>query len=245
MEHKKDIGALLKARLDAAEKAPKQTLWERLDNSLEEREKKRRRAAWFWYGGAGILLALLILAGIFTGSNFSEINDNATKVSTEAKPGETNINETNTIETSTSETEDTDKNTIEILRKPTSEDLTNGNPDKQYGTETGLKTTPTGETSESLKTNNTSTATKQSKTTRKNTTSSGKDPMTEAGFTVTTTHEYYNSDLDTTTTSRSKQKIDSLVAANKRKMAIVDSIARKRATDSIKLNEARKDSIPQ
>ena len=77
---------------------------------------------------------------------------------------------------------------------------------------------------------------------------SAENPITDTtnknGFTVTTTHEYYNSDLDTTVASTNKRKIDSLVRVTERKMAIIDSIARARATDSIKLNEARKDSIP-
>ena len=110
----------------------------------------------------------------------------------------------------------------------------------QNGTDVnGIPTTETNNTT----TLENATTTKTATTKKGN--NSNKDPMTEDGFTVITTHEYYNSDLDSTTTSQNKQKIDSLVAANKRVMAIKDSIARKRATDSIKLNKARKDSIPE
>ncbi|MGC1204476.1 MAG: hypothetical protein WA839_06280 [Flavobacteriaceae bacterium] len=200
MEHRKDIGALLKDRLDNAKKAPEQTLWERLDSSLDKREKKRRSIIWFWYGGAGILLALLLLAGALVTTNSNKLDENAPIISSEENRMKPQIE---------MESENPLNNTI----------LT------QEGTET--KVAETIPKNSVTKTND----------------GSSKNPNTTGGFTVTTTHEYYNSDLDTTTTSKSKKLIDSLVATNKRVMAIKDSIARNRATDSIKLNEARKDSL--
>ena len=47
MEHKRDIGELLQQKLDEGKRPPKDSLWERLDNSLDEQAKKRRRAIWF------------------------------------------------------------------------------------------------------------------------------------------------------------------------------------------------------
>ena len=94
MEHRKDIGELFKDRLDDAKKAPKQALWERLDASLNKRDKKRRTAAWFWYGGAGILLALLFLAGVLATSDSKTINENATEISSKENTLETERNTT-------------------------------------------------------------------------------------------------------------------------------------------------------
>ena len=55
MEHKKDIGELLQQKLEEGQHAPKDSLWERLDASLNEQAKKRRRALWLWSTGAGIV----------------------------------------------------------------------------------------------------------------------------------------------------------------------------------------------
>jgi|GEM_PF-3869924 len=214
MEHKKDIGNLLKDRLDNAQKTPQQTLWDRLDNSLNEREKKRRRAVWFWYGSAGILLAILLAGGILWTQN-----------------GKDFLNTSSDAEINTEET------------------IFKNKPETKKETESSLKNNVGTQITIEHTTKIDSITTKQTNETKKTTSINGKNSKgkksSEDGFTITTTHEYYNSDLDTTTTSQNKKQIDSLVAANKHMMAIKDSIARKRAQDSIKLNEARKDTIPE
>lgn len=224
MEHKQDIGDLLKDRLDQAQKAPKQTLWERLDNSLEEREKKRRRAAWFWYGSAGILLVFLLLAGVLVTQNTKDINKKTSRISTEK-----NIEK--------------NENKAEVESKANNKVVT------QNGTEISIKKGTEVNAINTTITDRKNITTQQPLTTKKGITKKSENPTKvktkENGFKIKTIHEYYNSDLDTTTTSENKKQIDSLVAANKRVMAIKDSIARKRATDSIKLNEIRKDSIPK
>ncbi|WP_432411673.1 hypothetical protein [Rasiella sp. SM2506] len=222
MEHKKDIGDLLKDRLNNAQKAPSKTLWERLDNSLDKREKKRRSIIWFWYGGAGVFLALLLLAGVLATPSSTSLDGNTSEISTEENRTKMNNKTETEIKTSLNNKVVTQDGTEIIV----SNEGTNITTPDTSGADT---TTPVSKATQKIvdKTN----------------TTPSKAPVTEDGFTVITTHEYYNSDLDTTTTSHNKQKIDSLVAANRRVMASKDSIARKRATDSIKLNEARKDSI--
>ncbi|RDK84197.1 hypothetical protein [Marinirhabdus gelatinilytica] len=232
MEHNKDIGNLLKNRLENAEKAPKQTLWERLDNSLEKREKKRRRAAWLWFTGTLLILALLIFGGA---TMFQDSGKDAephaetppvTKSKNEENSTETRLENTNGSslekDTSTAQTDNTETPTATNTKENQKLDTENSPEDKSATT-----------TNNSQKVTNT--------TTKKTPT----EEVTKDGFTITTKHQYYNSDLDTTTVSMSKAEIDSLVAANKRKMAIQDSIARKRAADSIKLNKATRDSIPE
>ena len=78
--------------------------------------------------------------------------------------------------------------------------------------------------------------------TTSNVKNSPQDSLTDKGFSKTTTHQYYNSDLGGTFYGTKKQ-IDSIVRESERKMAIQDSISRKRAADSIKLNERSKDTL--
>ena len=60
MEHKRDIGELFQQKLEAGTQAPKETLWDRLDASLETQARKRRRALWFWSTGAGLVVIALL-----------------------------------------------------------------------------------------------------------------------------------------------------------------------------------------
>lgn len=43
MENKKDIGAFLKSKLDETTKAPNESLWEKINASLDRKEKRRKR----------------------------------------------------------------------------------------------------------------------------------------------------------------------------------------------------------
>ncbi|HIB48803.1 MAG TPA: hypothetical protein EYN07_09620 [Flavobacteriaceae bacterium] len=224
MEHKKDIGELVEETMAQGMKTPQPSLWERLDASLEARAKKRRRALWLWFGGSAILLLLLLgVWGLATNGTLRTIvhPKMATEVTTKVETMQ-NATQTNSPITEADGYEN---------GRPIDE-LDNNNDN----------------TNNSVTTEHTDARTENETGSMRRKKISAENPITDTtnknGFTVTTTHEYYNSDLDTTVASTNKRKIDSLVRVTERKMAIIDSIARARATDSIKLNEARKDSIP-
>tara|TARA_R110002072_G_scaffold59514_4_gene151758 strand:- start:1911 stop:2549 length:639 start_codon:yes stop_codon:yes gene_type:complete len=61
MKHKEDIGTLFERKFKAAEKAPTNELWTRIDATLESESKRRRRFLWFFYGSVGLLGILLLL----------------------------------------------------------------------------------------------------------------------------------------------------------------------------------------
>ncbi|MAZ71749.1 MAG: hypothetical protein CMC70_01250 [Flavobacteriaceae bacterium] len=242
MEHKKDIGDLFKNRLENAQKAPKGHLWERLDNSLEERDKKRRRAAWFWYTGAGILLALLILGGVMI-SQYSKGNDSTpVKISTTKNTDKKRTTTETEINTKTQvTTKSTNKAIPQSGSKKNTKDLEKAKDTNQRTSIPQVLVTTPLQKKKDTTTQNTITE----KSTQQANHSNTQNTMTKSGYTVTTTHQYYNSDLDTTTTSQHKQQIDSIVTANKRHMALKDSISRKRAQDSIKVNKTKKDTVPE
>lgn len=227
MENNKDIGKMVAETMEQGLKSPKASLWDRLDNSLEKREKKRRRALWFWYTGTGVLILLIL--GIWGFSNH-------TLKYTKRAPVTSSEIVTNDIESVDENKESIISQTSEVSETTEIETL------KQETHNTNEENTITSIQQGSIKPKETKANTPQEKI------SEGQpktDTMTENGFTVKTNHSYYNSDIDTTVVSTNKKQIDSLVRTNKQKMALKDSIARARAADSIKLNEARKDSIPE
>lgn len=58
MKPEEDIGSLIKTKLQSAQKASKESTWERIQHSLEERRKKRRIAFYYKVGAAGLLVLL-------------------------------------------------------------------------------------------------------------------------------------------------------------------------------------------
>ena len=58
MKPEEDIGSLIKTKLQSAQKASKESTWEQIQHSLEERRKKRRMAFYYKLGSVGLLILL-------------------------------------------------------------------------------------------------------------------------------------------------------------------------------------------
>lgn len=73
MGQKKDIGTLFKNKLNDAKITPKNSLWDKINTSLDEEKRKRKRILFYWWLGSGIsvLLGLFLLfgTGIFLNQN--------------------------------------------------------------------------------------------------------------------------------------------------------------------------------
>ncbi len=65
MEHKKDLGKLIKDRLANAEAEPNDALWGTIEKTLEQKRKRKVRFIWFW-SGLGIILGILLLSYLVT-----------------------------------------------------------------------------------------------------------------------------------------------------------------------------------
>ena len=65
MGNKQDIGKLFEKKLGAGGKIPKESLWEKINTSLDEEKRKRKRLLFYWWLGGGIsfLVGLFLLFG--------------------------------------------------------------------------------------------------------------------------------------------------------------------------------------
>src|SRR5690606_14957765 len=65
MGQKKDIGKLFETKLSAGNKIPKESLWEKINSSLDEEKRKRKRILFYWWlgGGISVLFGLYLLFG--------------------------------------------------------------------------------------------------------------------------------------------------------------------------------------
>ncbi len=75
MGNKQDIGKLFEKKLGAGGKIPKESLWEKINTTLDEEKRKRRRILFYWWLGGGIsfLVGLFLL---FNTENFTNKNPN-------------------------------------------------------------------------------------------------------------------------------------------------------------------------
>lgn len=70
MEDKKDIGTLIKSRLSDSQIPPEEGLWERIEGSLEARDRRKRNIMLLWIsGGAAAVLLFLLLLNVMGSSN--------------------------------------------------------------------------------------------------------------------------------------------------------------------------------
>lgn len=78
MGEKKDIGKLFENKLNKGKKAPKNTLWEKINTSLDEEKHRRKRIFYYWISG-GVIITLLGAFLLFGNSDFLKINSTVTK----------------------------------------------------------------------------------------------------------------------------------------------------------------------
>ena len=73
MGQKQDIGKIFENKLDAGKKNPTESLWEKINTSLDEEKRRRKRILFYWLvgGGLSVLLGSFLLFGseIFTPQN--------------------------------------------------------------------------------------------------------------------------------------------------------------------------------
>jgi len=114
MGEKKDIGKLFENKLNKGKKAPKNTLWEKINTSLDEEKHRRKRIFYYWISG-GVILTLLGAFLLFGNSDFLKINSTVTKkyneilentVSSSEKVGNVKSTETLHIDSLSAELQD-------------------------------------------------------------------------------------------------------------------------------------------
>ncbi|WP_405369013.1 hypothetical protein [Nonlabens sp. Asnod2-A12] len=96
MGTKKEIGSVIKNQLDSLNVTPSEQLWDRLEESLQEKKKRRILPFWFWYGTVGTLLIGILLGGSFY--HFSSVYNSKHEVSSKETNVESSISEKQTLE---------------------------------------------------------------------------------------------------------------------------------------------------
>lgn len=184
MGNKQDIGKLFEKKLGSGGKIPKESLWEKINTTLDEEKRKRRRILFYWWLGGGIsfLLGLFLLFG------------------TENFPNE---NPKNTIENNLPEQKSHSNNEKE--KNESSMQITEGenyNEGEVSEIEADLRNNPTKNTEK------TAAKTSQKKIQKGNSTGKSIDET----YTVSAKYYYYNSKDGKQIITGNKSEIDSLVS---------------------------------
>ena len=189
MGNKKDIGKLFETKLNAGNKIPKDSLWEKINTSLDDEKRKRRRMLLYWWlgGGISVLLGLFLLfgAGNFLNSN-SQI------------PLENKSSEQNSLSNSEKENSEV---TITISKKDSLQFNSNG--EEKLSKIENTNESETLNDSENL-----------SKTTSKKKIQKGssKGKSIDETYTVSKKYYYYNSKDGKQIVTTNKNEIDSLIS---------------------------------
>ncbi len=213
MEHKNDIGDLLKDRFEHENKVPDQQVWDRINTSLDERDKNKARLVWYKYVGVALLLATIIGAVVLT-SHTSEIK----------KAEENNTTSVDKITNNISTEPKKEKDTKDLL-----ETTTNSKDETFFEIKNGIETSVTEKDS----TYDLEKSVTKVKTKSKSSTNTNKADSQTDTYKVTTTYSYSMSVLDTTFTSQNKNELDRMVANAKRKLFVSDSLNSLKKNDTI------------
>jgi len=187
MDHKKDIGSLFKQKLDGAAKEPNAELWDKIEVSLDKRDRKRRGFFFFWLGTGTAAIILLLL---YLNSSTSEMEDldsaiPKTEIATETVTEGSTTSEFNTEKNNAILINDSiDGNRMGELEQKELNDL--------ISSEDNLVTPKRNSTN-------------QNKGTKE------KDPFMDDSVTIKTTYHYYNGDTKQMLETEDKNVIDSLL----------------------------------
>jgi len=213
MDHKKDIGSLFKQKLDGAVKEPDTALWDKIEVSLDKRDRKKRGFFFFWVGSgtAAIIFLLLFLNNSTTENQDTDTVVQKTEVATETLKEIVANSELNS-----------EKNNTIIIADSTAE--------------TPLNQGEQNEPNELVSSENKSVSLK-TKTAKQNNVVQEKDPFKDDSVTIKTTYHYYNGDTKEMLETTDKGVIDSLLERTK---INIDSL---KVVETKILNPYKKDSL--
>jgi len=190
MDSREDIGKLMKERLGDKTKSPADGVWDKIEVSLNNRDRKKRGFLLFWLGtGTGVSIALLLLFLLSTSEETSsdiledpigKSSENASSTSEEFEVISEHSNHTTTTEEITGSTSET----------------TNNPHTKLIGSEENSTDSP-------VKTNGSGSKNRNNK-----------DPFLDDSVTVKTTYHYYNGATKEIIETTDKRIIDSLLKNN-------------------------------
>lgn len=199
MKNNEDIGALFEKKLHGVERTPSESLWDRVDATLNKKNKRRKRIFWYWMGGATFLLIFALLYAVVP---FSMINDNSEKQTIE-------LTTDSDVQKKASEEEPTRNEKSDVELKPIDE----GNSKENLTTETASKELLSEKNrmkENSSENEKTGTPIKKRKATSSEKNRSN-NKMADDGYEVKTNYYYYNGENDEHIKTSDKNTIDSLL----------------------------------
>ncbi len=190
MGQKKDIGTLFENKLNDGKKTPNNSLWEKINTSLDEEKRRKKRVIYYWLvgGGLSILLGLVLLFG------------NGFFLKTESVTPKENIT---LIESSNTNSKKESNETHSKISKEDSLTNKNYSEEKLSKIDTPTKNLKQSEAVNSSENNKSETKSKKI--------SSNKKPVDET-FTVSEKYYYYNSRNGKQLVTESKKEIDILIS---------------------------------
>ncbi|GEQ87020.1 hypothetical protein ULMS_25280 [Patiriisocius marinistellae] len=223
MKTEKEIGIALEKKLQGAHRSPSPDMWEKINGSLDKKDRRRKIAFWLW--GAGILIIALTTLYVATSNNdtqnkivtIQEIDNNQTK---------TNASEIkNTQEITTNETLK-QENVTPKGSKETDGKTINSTPNKMKQ-EVNISAK---ESTLKISEDKVKSATQNHKKT--------KERVTDEQYKVTKSYRYYNSKTKEEIVTENKKMMDSVIEKNMQLQKSLDSIKKLNAKI-----EKKKDSI--
>ncbi len=217
MKNEKEIGNAFEKKLEGATKQAPPAMWEKINESLDHRDRRRKRAFWIW--GAGILLIGLL--GIYI---ITDLNDNPIDLVDTQQ-----INNSNDKNSSTTPSEiDNNKeiNPGETLNKKYIE----GEISEGTTTKTDGQMVPKDDNEIEISEEKATQSTPKPKKT--------KERVIDEDYEVTKNYRYYNSKTKEDIITENKKLMDSVVQKNIQLQKSLDSI-----TELNSKMEKKKDSM--
>ncbi|MDC8000811.1 hypothetical protein POV26_07165 [Aequorivita todarodis] len=217
MGQKKDIGTFFETKLNGGKKTPNQSLWEKINLSLDEETRRRKRTLLYWLVGGGLFVSLGLFL-LLSNGNFSQTNlhtdQNNILLNDQSNSNSEEKNNKTAIEKETSGL------SSEISKK---DSLTVKNNDETLSKiESTKENLEKDELANSKKTKQSTKQISSGSKAKKDL--SNKESIDET-FSVTTKYYYYNNEDGKRIITTDKNEIDSLII---RKHQSLDSITTKK-----------------
>ncbi|WP_310992498.1 hypothetical protein [Aequorivita marina] len=203
----KDVGKIFESKLKKGEKKPKESVWEKLNTSLDAKEARKKRTLYAWLVAAGLVCTMVFLL----------IYNTQTPLEKDGHKQNNNTPKTNLIPVVTEsaskkseaaiDTMESSKIINEASERPTGNEILTDS--KKYNEKAANSKSKPSFQSESSEDKS------EARTTKEN--------IETDSFIVSTTYYYYDSQSGKTITTTEKSKIDSLIAEQPKKIDTLSS----------------------
>lgn len=190
----KDVGEFFENKLNKGKKIPSESLWEKINTSLDTEKLRKKRILFYWFlgGSIPIILGLLLL---YSNINFSQSHPHEQK------------NQNPVVRQSDISLEPDNKKIPEILKEDT---LISTNKNEERLQKIVI-TNQDSKLNENEKSTNITSKIQQKNSGNKSKNNISTDNAIDENFTITKNYHYYNSENNKTIVTKNINEIDSLI----------------------------------